>query len=271
MSDDRPARVWTRYVAIGDSFTEGLVDEDPDAPGAFVGWADRLAGHLDAVAAAAGEQLAYANLAIRGRLLADVVGPQLDAALAQGPDLISIVGGGNDILRPSVDLTEVADRLEAAVVRARAAGADVLLATPTDPRDAGLLSALRTRQAVHTANVLTIAGRHGAYVLNQWGMAWLRDWRMWGVDRIHPSPEAHRRLALEAMAALGLPVPAAEGDTWRDPLPPREPEERWTAISGHAHWLVEYAGPWVRRRIRGESSGDTVTAKRPVLRPLTER
>ena len=125
---------------------------------------------------------------------------QLDAALAQGPDLVSIVGGGNDILRPSVDLTEVADRLEAAVVQARAAGADVLLATPTDPRDAGLLSALRTRQAVHTANVLTIAGRHGAYVLNQWGMAWLRDWRMWGVDRIHPSPEAHRRLALEAMA-----------------------------------------------------------------------
>jgi hypothetical protein len=73
------------------------------------------------------------------------------------------------------------------------------------------------------------------------------------------------------MAALGLPVPAAEGDAWRDPLPPREAEERWTAISGHAHWLVEYAGPWVRRRLRGESSGDTVTAKRPVLRPLNER
>ncbi|HRC00681.1 MAG TPA: SGNH/GDSL hydrolase family protein, partial [Dermatophilaceae bacterium] len=150
MSDDRPVRVWTRYVAIGDSFTEGLVDEDPDAPGVFVGWADRLAEHLDAVAASAGKPFAYANLAIRGRLLADVVGPQLDAALAQGPDLVSIVGGGNDILRPSVDLTEVADRLEAAVVQARAAGADVLLATPTDPRDAGLLSALRTRQAVHT-------------------------------------------------------------------------------------------------------------------------
>ena len=94
---------------------------------------------------------------------------------------------------------------------------------------------------------------------------------MWGVDRIHPNPEAHRRLGLEAMAALGLPVPPPRAMHGATRCRRARAEERWTAISGHAHWLVEYAGPWVRRRLRGESSGDTVTAKRPVLRPLNER
>ncbi|MGL5861732.1 MAG: SGNH/GDSL hydrolase family protein, partial [Phycicoccus sp.] len=126
--------MWSRYVAIGDSFTEGLCDPDPDDPARYVGWADRLAAHLDSAAEAEHLPFAYANLAVRGRTLTDVVGPQLDAALALGPDLVSMVGGGNDLLRPRVDLDGLADRLEQAVARIRRAGADVLLATPTDTR-----------------------------------------------------------------------------------------------------------------------------------------
>ena len=141
-------RVWTRYVAIGDSFTEGLSDPDPEVPDRYVGWADRLAHHLDAVAAAEHLPFGYANLAVRGRRLDDVVGPQLDAALTMQPDLVSMVGGGNDLLRPSVDLDDLAERLEQAVVRIRGTGADVLLASPTDTRDAGLFKALRGRHAV---------------------------------------------------------------------------------------------------------------------------
>ncbi|HET7761625.1 MAG TPA: SGNH/GDSL hydrolase family protein, partial [Phycicoccus sp.] len=110
-------RVWTRYVAIGDSFTEGMSDPDPERPDVYVGWADRLAHHLDAVAAEAHLPFGYANLAVRGRKLDDVVGPQLDAALTMQPDLVSMVGGGNDLLRPAVDLDGLAERLEAAVVR----------------------------------------------------------------------------------------------------------------------------------------------------------
>jgi lysophospholipase L1-like esterase len=45
----RPSRTsWHRYVALGDSFTEGLSDPDPERPGGYRGWADRLAGHLAA-------------------------------------------------------------------------------------------------------------------------------------------------------------------------------------------------------------------------------
>ena len=94
------ARAWTRYVAVGDSFTEGMSDPDPSTPDAYVGWADRLATLL----APHVEEFSYANLAVRGRKLADVTGPQLDAALALEPDLVSIVGGGNDLLRPRADV-----------------------------------------------------------------------------------------------------------------------------------------------------------------------
>ena len=101
---------WRRYVAIGDSFTEGMVDVDPRHEGRFLGWADRLAAEL--AGRTGGEELHYANLAIRGRKLDDVVGRQLEQALTMAPDLVSIVGGGNDILRPRVDLDDIAGRLE---------------------------------------------------------------------------------------------------------------------------------------------------------------
>lgn len=259
---------WSRYVAIGDSFTEGLVDADPEQADRYLGWADRLAGHLADRAASAGQELHYANLAVRGRLIADIVGPQLDAALAMGPDLVSIVGGGNDIMRPRVDLDGLAVQVDTAVARIRATGADVLMATPTDPHQAGVFRALRPRQAVYTAHLLTIAQRHGAHIVNLWGMDWIQDWRFWGEDRIHPSGPAHQRLALEALLALGVPLPADTPAHWRDPLPPAPATDWRQAWSEHGHWLREHAGPWATRRLRGESSGDAVAAKRPQLEPV---
>ena len=250
-----------RYVAIGDSFTEGMVDENPSDPGSYIGWADRLAARLAVDTPGFG----YANLAIRGRLLADVVGPQLDAALALEPDLVSIVGGGNDILRPKADLDAIADSLEDAVARLRAAGVTVLMATMGDPVGAPVLRRLRGRIAVHNANVFGIAQRQAALVVDLWGLRVLRDARMWGTDRIHLSTEGHERVAAQASWALG------NRDTerdWAEELPPAPPLGRREAIAGHAAWAKEYAAPWVRRRIQGTSSGDSISAKRPEVEPL---
>ena len=254
--------VWTRYVAIGDSFTEGMSDPDPTREDGYVGWADRLAHHLDAAAEREHLPFGYANLGVRGRKLGDVVGPQLDAALSMQPDLVSMVGGGNDLLRPQVDLDALATRLEEAVVRLRNSAVDVLLATPTDTRDAGLFKALRGRHAVHAANLFTIAQRHGCFVVNLWGMAALRDWRMWADDRIHLTSEGHRRVALAALAALGHPTDPAD---WTSPLPPADRATRRQELRGHASWARTHAGPWVQRRLQGRSSGDTIGAKTPRL------
>jgi lysophospholipase L1-like esterase len=254
-------RPWTRYVAIGDSFTEGMSDADPQADDRYIGWADRLASLL----APHAEEFGYANLAVRGRKLADIAGPQTQAALELQPDLVSIVGGGNDILRPRADIDALATQLEDAVGRIRASGADVLMATPTDPADAPVIKHTRGRMATYTAHIWKIAQRNGCYVLNQWSFDFLRDWRMWSEDRIHMTSEAHRRVALAAYASLGHDP--AEAD-WHIPLPPAQRAGRIEVIRDNAQWAKVHAGPWVQRRIQGRSSGDHIGPKRPAIGPI---
>jgi len=260
-------RAFTRYVALGDSFTEGLDDPEPNRTNAYVGWADRLAAHLSRSASEDNRPFGYANLAVRGRLLDDIAGQQVDDALALEPDLVSIVGGGNDILRPKADIDALAARLERAVGRLRAGGADVLLATPVDPRNAPLMKATRGRAAIFTAHIWSIARRHDAYVVDQWGMAALLDWRMWAPDRIHLTSEGHRRVALNAFTTLGF---TATDIGWADPLPAAVPISRTDAARANAQWAREYVGPWVRRRLRGQSSGDAISAKRPTVTPFKD-
>jgi hypothetical protein len=166
-----------------------------------------------------------------------------------------------------VSLDSLARRIEDAVVRIRGVGADVLLATPVDPADAPLVKATRGRAAVHAANLFSIAGRHGAFIVDQWGLRALRDWRMWAEDRIHMTSEGHRRVALAALAALGHD-PVEDG--WRTPLPPGVRASRREAAAANAQWAREHLGPWVQRRLRGQSSGDRVVAKRPGLEPVSE-
>lgn len=249
---------WQRYIALGDSFTEGLSDHDPARPGEFRGWADRLAGHL---AAAAPGDVEYANLAIRGRLLRQVVEEQVPVALAAEPDLVSLVAGGNDLMRPGSDPDELAATLEAAVVRLRANGADVLLATGVDPRQTPILRRMRGRIAVFNANVWSLAARTGSVVLDQWGAGWIQDARLWDTDRIHLTAEGHRRMGLAAAAALGLP---GTDDDWRVPLPPAGPRPFRAAVAEEAAWVRGFVAPWIGRRLRGRSSGDGREPKRPV-------
>ena len=213
----------------------------------------------------AGQQFGYANLAVRGRLLADIVGPQLDAALALEPDLVSIVGGGNDILRPE-------RRRRRAGRRAGGRGR----AHPGDRRRRPHGHAVRPGRArrwcappaagprIRRA-IWGIAQRHGARVLDQWSLVALRDWRMWADDRIHMTAEGHRRVALAALWTLGTPPTSRTGDTAAPaPLRSRAPRARGRATpSGPA----STSAPWVQRRLRGESSGDSLSAKRPHLLP----
>jgi lysophospholipase L1-like esterase len=252
---------YRRFVALGDSTTEGLMDPLPDGSG-FRGWADRLAEAL----AVLDPELRYANLAVRGKLARQVRTEQLDAALALKPDLVSLLCGLNDMLRKNADVDAVAAEIDGTVAALRDAGADVLLFTLPDPVPINpLAKAAAPRVIALNAVMREIAQRHGAFLVELDAHAVASDRRVWNEDRLHANSEGHRRIALAAAQALGLPdTDTSWTDVFTDPLGRR-------SRASHAVWFGRYFTPWLIRRLRGRSSGDGRVAKRPTLEPLRER
>ncbi len=252
------------FVAIGDSFTEGL--NDPGPGGGFRGWADLVAGAMSAQRPG----FRYANLAIRGKLLGQIVAGQVPRAVELAPDLVSLAAGGNDILR-GTDVDALAATFESAVARLQAAGCRVLIFTGFDPRMFPVIRLLRGRIAAYNMHLRGIADEYGCDLVDLWSMRVLKDTRAWSQDRLHLATEGHRRVALRACEVLGVPA----GEDWRAPLPPAPlpsalpQRSRWLAARRQdARWAIQYAGPWVRRRLRGTSSGDGLPPKRPDLLPV---
>jgi lysophospholipase L1-like esterase len=249
------------YVALGDSFTEGV--GDPRADGTCRGWADRFAGHLDTDRPG----LRYANLAVRGKLLGEVLDEQVPTAITMAPDLVSLAAGGNDLLRPRTDPDDLAATFEAAVAALRASGSQVMVFTGFDPKAFPVLRLIRGKSAVLTMHIREIAGTYGCLLADLWTMRVLTDRRLWTPDRLHLTPEGHRRVALLACEAAGLPAAA----DWRAPLATTaiRPESsgraaawmsaRWADVA----WVCEHAAPYISRRLHGVSSGDGFAAKRP--------
>jgi lysophospholipase L1-like esterase len=249
----------TSWVAIGDSFTEGLSDEDPN--GGYIGWADRLAEVL----AARDADFRYANLAVRGKLLREIIDEQVPVVEQVRPDLVTMCAGGNDLIVPGSDVDELANEFEAAVSALRAAGCEVIVFTGPDPRNQPVVRRVRGKVAIYNAHLRAIADRHDARIVDLWAMPVLVDVRSWSDDRLHFSPEGHRRIALRAAEVLGVPV----GEDWREPLPPTEPTPWIRSVQADLVWTRTYLLPWVRRQLRGESVGDGLLPKRPELEPIT--
>ncbi|ATY12380.1 SGNH/GDSL hydrolase family protein [Amycolatopsis sp. AA4] len=245
-----------RLVCIGDSFTEGVGDDDPSARNGVRGWADRVAEVL-----AAGEPgFRYANLAVRGKLLPQVLNEQVEPALAMKPDLVTVYAGGNDLMRPRVDIDSLADSYERAVARFRAAGAQVLLFTGVDGVEDALFRQIRGRVAIYNEHVRGIAARHETLLVDMWSMRQLRDRRMWSADRLHLNAAGHTEIAIAVLDALGVQHSLAH--VALGPRPRLSAREQRAA---NLRWGREHALPWIGRRLRGESSGDTIAAKYPEL------
>jgi lysophospholipase L1-like esterase len=251
MTEQHP---WTRYVAIGDSFTEGIGDPEPRSPGGYRGWADRVAEVLSAQT----EDFAYANLAIRGRLIAQIVNEQVDAALDLHPDLITISAGGNNIIRPGSDPDAVAAQLDAAVGRLRRDDATVVVFTGPDISGTPVLGRVRGKVAIFNEDIHAIALKHDAIVADMWALRELSDPRMWAPDRLHFSPIGHNTIARMVLGSMNV-----ENDL--EPYSPEPlPAVSWRqARADDLGWAREHFVPWVIRRIRRKSSGDNITAKRP--------
>lgn len=249
---------WRRYVAIGDSFTEGVGDVDHESPNGVRGWADRVAEQL----ATGIDDFAYANLAVRGKLLDQIVSEQLEHAVELQPDLVTISAGGNDLIRPGADPDAVAARFERAIRRLASTDATIVVFTGVDTKFSSGFKHVRSQVAVYNCHIRAIADRHGLVVADQWGCKSVQDARMWADDRLHLNSLGHHEVARLVLDSLGVD----------HQLVPMEPEprkpRRWReARLDDLVWAREHVVPWLGRRLRRVSSGDAITPKYPM--PVT--
>ena len=244
-------------MAIGDSFTEGVGDEAAD--GTPRGWADRVAGGL---ATGLGRPVQYANLAIRGRLLAPIIDEQLDAALnlTPTPTLLSLNGGGNDMMRPGTDLDQLIGLTEDVIRRCAEAGVPLLLLSGADPSKGLPFGAkIHAKGEILTAALHELTAEKDLTFVDAFNDRELRDRaEYWSPDRLHLAPIGHARVAGLVLTALGVPVP--------DTIAPTLAAARGPVAE--ARYYRQHVLPWVVRPVRGRSSGDGRVAKYPSWRTI---
>jgi lysophospholipase L1-like esterase len=249
-----------RYVAIGDSTSEGL--DDPDGRGGYRGWANRLA---EKIAARQGSLL-YANLAIRGRTTRQIRDDQLAPALAMRPDLSTVVAGTNDVLRRRFDPVSFGEDLYAMQKALIDIGATVL--TFTLPDLAPVMPFARIlggRVAVLNDTIRAASASSGAILCDLAAHSVGSDPRLWSDDRLHANSVGHARIAEALAFHLGLP----DADpAWSAPLPERPRATAMEVVRAELAWGRRHLLPWAWRHLRGRSSGDGIRAKRPQLMPV---
>ncbi|OIQ84681.1 GDSL-like lipase/acylhydrolase [mine drainage metagenome] len=249
---------YSRFIVLGDSFSEGIGDEVYPETGQYRGWADRVADGL----ARRDDNFTYLNLAVRGKLIRQVVEDQLPIALkhaTEGNVLVSFHAGANDLLRPSYN-HQVATAQYADAVRAvRATGADLILFTVAEPpagkgRTAERLAAKiakfnqAVRSAAEASNAILIEAAH---------VEILKDRRFWDRDRLHLNGEGHRRVSIAVLQMVAY----STDSSWREELPPIKARSKVIAQIQDVRWFISFFLPWVWRRLRGRSSGDGRNSK----------
>jgi lysophospholipase L1-like esterase len=198
------------------------------------------------LATASPRPVTYANLAIRGRLLGPILAEQLAPATALRPQLISINGGNNDIIRPRVSISSIARRLEAAIDSVADSGAHVVLVTVANmTRHLPLGSLIGARGNRLVRMIEQWPARSNVTIVNNWTDDQFDDLRYWAPDKLHLNTAGHRLVAAKVLAALNTPVPALHNEHVPQSLHP----------GAVAYWN-EHVIPWIGRRISGRSSGD---------------
>ncbi|MGP9783086.1 SGNH/GDSL hydrolase family protein [Glutamicibacter sp. AOP12-B1-11] len=237
------------FVAIGDSFTEGVGDWEPRLPNGVRGWADRVAKQLSKE----DPGWRYANLAIRSRRLDRIIEEQIEPALAMNPDVISFYAGGNDILEFRKDLDAVLANYTAAVERLATSGAQILLFTGFDIPVHPMLAPFKRRNWKFNDRVRELARQHGDTVtlVDYWEWEVYRDRRMWDVDKLHMNRAGHRYMAIRVLEILGANHQLAFED-----FGDIERVSPVQAVRRDVEWLRQWVLPMFGRRIRGVTLGD---------------
>jgi lysophospholipase L1-like esterase len=248
--------VFTRYVALGDSFTEGVGDPHPTSPNGMRGWADHVAVALTQINPA----LRYANLAVRGRRMNEILADQLQTAVMMEPDLVIVYAGMNDLLLVRNDIDAMMARYADALKTLQQTGAHVLAFTAGDLGTVPLFRRLRGRAAVYNELLRSIADDLSLQLVDFWRFTEFRDPRLWAGDRIHLSPLGHERMAAKVLDTLTVPhsLTTRSAALLASSPPPR-------SFWANLRWTAAFAAPWVAKRLRRATPGAGIEPKQTTL------
>jgi lysophospholipase L1-like esterase len=244
-----------RYVAIGDSFTEGIGDPHPASRNGVRGWADRVAAEL----AAGNPGFGYANLAIRGRTMGNILDHQIEPALLLEPDLVTVYAGMNDLVLLHNDIDRMMGRYAEALGALKRTGAVVVTFTAADLGTVPLFRRLRGRAAIYNELLRGIADDLDLMLVDFWRLTEFRDRRLWAGDRVHPSPLGHQHMAARVLDALAVPHRLTPDPALLHGPAPRD------SLRANARWAMSFAVPWVLRRLRRMTPGAGVEPKSATL------
>ncbi len=257
MTRPRAPGSFRRYIAIGDSSTEGI--EDPGPNGSWRGWSRRLAARI-----AEQGPLEYANFGVRGRTTREIREQQLSPALALEPDLVTCFSGTNDVIRPRFDLQAVLADMRHLQQACVSTGAVVLTFTLPDLTPLLPLARLiAPRIRALNEGVRRVCAETGTRLVDFAAYPVATDARLWSDDRLHANAAGHARIADALAEALGLP---SSSQAWSEPLPSLAPRTGWQQFHDQTGWARRHLLPWAWLRLTRRAE-----AEPPAHAPILER
>ena len=192
---------WRRFVVIGDSVAEGVVEPVPGYR--QQAWADRVAAELTATC----PELVYRNLGRRDLRARQVRETQLAEAIRLGPDLALVTCGGIDAFLATYDPDAVDRELATMIIALQAAGADVITLGQFDISHSPALAewarpGVRKRYATLVEHVAALSERLGTIHIDLFGHPVNDDPSTYSADGRHGNARSHAIAAAEAIRRL---------------------------------------------------------------------
>lgn len=182
--------MWKHFVAMGDSFTEGIGDEVDGV--ALQSWVVSFAELHET-------ELKYTNLAKRGLISKEIREQQLEEALALQPDLVSLIAGANDILKGRFNRDEYEKDMAFMIDALSKSGASIIIGNLPDftvrlPLPEGKKEAVKA-QLVETNEIIrSLSDKYKCYFIDFWDQSLSQDSSFWSQDLVHPNSRGYKEI-----------------------------------------------------------------------------
>ncbi|MFB5249265.1 SGNH/GDSL hydrolase family protein [Bacillus mycoides] len=196
--------MWKRFVAIGDSFTEGIGDEVEGI--ALKSWVD----HFVQLCV---DDLKYANFAKRGLVTKEIRSQQLEKALTFNPDLVSLIAGANDVLKGRWNHHTYKNDMEFMIDTLSKTDADIIIANLPDftvrlPFSSEKKQVLKEQLLEANEVILSLSREYELHHVDFWNHHLVNDNTLWSTDLIHPNSKGYVKVA--ELIFSSLPVQKSE-------------------------------------------------------------